>query len=275
MLLPGSAEGLYLTSADFEAIVRGLGRALAALVGTGMDQTLRAPPVIAQSVIERAGYAASFPHLLGRVQTGGGAGSPSAESGLVLLPAACYGIYPRYEGLRLTGSAGASVYATCFRQEASAECGRLRSFRMLEFVRLGAADQCRAWCDQVLAAAHDWLAGLGLQLEKAVASDPFFGNGGRLMQKLQREERLKTELVTEVGDGHRQAVCSGNYHKDVFGRAFAISGPDGDAAHTACLAFGYERLMLALLHRHGGDPRQWPQSVLTTLRLEACDDGRG
>ncbi len=263
MLLPTPAAGVYLTTGGFEAVVHGLSVALTALAGAGVQRSLRAPPVIARSIVERAGYHESFPHLLGRVSAG-----VSAESDLVLLPAGCYCVYPAYEGVRLTTPAELSVEATCFRQEDTAEKGRLRSFRMRELVRFGIADDCRAWRDDRLNSVRDWLAGLGLTTETAVASDPFFGSGSRLIRTLQVEQQLKVEVVAAVGPGQSQAVASGNYHKDQFGRLFSISGPDGRAAHTACMAFGYERLVLALMHVHGENPGQWPGPVQKMLSLE-------
>ncbi|HEX6342580.1 hypothetical protein [Umezawaea sp.] len=266
-LVPTPAAGVHLSTGGFEAVVHGLASALSTLAAPDVPR-LRTPPVIARQTIEEVGYHESFPHLLGRVfaRTDGGA---LAESDLVLLPAGCYCVYPVHAGERLHGPTEVSVEATCFRQEAHAEPGRLRSFRMREFVRLDTAERCLAWRDDRLAAARDLLAELGLETTSEVASDPFFGRGNRLLRKLQVERELKVELCAEVAPGQRQAVASGNYHTDQFGRLFAITGPDGAVAHTACLAFGYERLALALLHRHGEETGRWPDRVRKTLDLEA------
>ncbi len=267
-LLPTSAPGVYLTTAHFEAVVCGLSTALTALAGPGVARVLRTPPVIARSTIEKAGYHKSFPHLLGQVAAQPD-GAELTASDLVLLPAGCYCVYPAFEGARLAGPTDLSVEATCFRQESTAETGRLRSFRMRELVRLGSEAQCRTWRDTQLARSCDWLAELGLATEKAVASDPFFGSGARLARMLQVEEELKIELIAAVGPGQSQAVASGNYHKDQFGRIFGIQGPDGAVAHSACVAFGYERLALALLHQHGDDLGRWPERVREALSLAA------
>jgi seryl-tRNA synthetase len=274
--MPGSAliatpaAGVYLYPGDFEAVVDGLSSALTSSLGMGAQQSMRVPPVIARSVIEKVGYQESFPHLLGTVFARTTAAT-LAESDLVLLPAGCYGVYPAYEGARLAEAAETSIEATCFRQEGSAEVGRLRSFRMREFVRLGAGDDCRAWRDSQLAAAQDWLANLGLDTGRAVASDPFFGGGNRLMRMLQMEQELKIELLAAVGPGQVQAIASGNCHKDQFGRLFAISDWSGGIAHTACVAFGYERLALALIQQHGENPRRWPDVVKEILSLGALE----
>jgi seryl-tRNA synthetase len=250
---------VFLTTAGFEAVVDGLDTALTAFAG--VMSSLRTPPVVARSVIEKSGYDESFPHLLGRVVIG------AEETDLVLLPAACYAVYPWLDGVQLTAPTELSVEATCFRQEGSTEIGRLRSFRMRELVRVGAADDCRTWRDDRLARARDWLTELGLATDLVIASDPFFGTGDRLLRAFQQEEKLKIELVATVGTGQAQAVASGNYHKDKFGRLFAIVDPAGGVAHTACLAFGYERLVLALMYRYGDNPDRWPRSVRAMLTL--------
>lgn len=261
------AAGVCLSSAGFESIVRGLASALAVLASDEVVQ-LRTPPVIAREIIEKAGYDKTFPHLLGRVFARADSGV-TAESDLVLLPAGCYCVYPLYTGVRLGAAVELSVEATCFRQEEQAEAGRLRSFRMREFVRLGTTDQCLAWRDDRLAAAGEWLADLGLEAESAVAADPFFGSGDRMLRMLQIERELKIELRVAVAPGQVQAVASANCHTDQFGRLFDIADAHGDVAHTACLAFGYERLALALIHRHGADQRRWPDRVRKILSLGA------
>jgi seryl-tRNA synthetase len=269
-LVPTPATGVYLSTGDFEMIVRGLTSALGTLASDGGRQSLRTPPVIAREIIEKVGYHESFPHLLGRVFARADTGT-LAESDLVLLPAACYCVYPVYADVRLKEATEVSVEATCFRHEADAEVGRLRSFRMREFVRLGTAEQCLTWRDDRLATVRDWLAELGLETVSAVASDPFFGSGSRMMRMLQMERELKIELQAAVGPGQVQAIASGNYHTDKFGQLFAIFGPDGDVAHTACLAFGYERLALAMMHRHGANAHRWPDRIRRILGLEAAE----
>jgi seryl-tRNA synthetase len=268
-LLSTSVAGVYLTTHDFETVVHGIRCALSELADPQPPRSWRAPPVIARSLIEKVGYHESFPHLLGRIYTRSQADQMD-ESDLVLLPAACYSAYPEFAGLRLAGPTSVSVEATCFRQEESAEPGRLRSFRMREFVWLGGAGEGRAWRDHQLAGARAWLAELGLEPSRVVASDPFFGSGSRLRQNLQIDQELKIELAAPVAAGLNQALASGNYHKDQFGRLFAIRDSAGEVAHSACMAFGYERVALALFHRHGPDPRRWPEHVRKILNEEGA-----
>ena len=152
--LPTEAPGVYLFPDAFERIVAGLRRGIDALAADEPMRVLGVPPVIARGTIERTGYPASFPHLLGTVHSFTGdakqwsALSPLVEAGgawqstheptdLVLLPAACYPVYASMAGQTLDRPRTHRVSARCFRQEATAEIGRLRSFRMVEFVTAG------------------------------------------------------------------------------------------------------------------------------------------
>jgi hypothetical protein len=139
---------------------------------------------------------------------------------------------------------------------------------MREFVRLGGEADCHAWRDAWLESAEAWVRELGLIPKRVIANDPFFGRAQRLLRATQREQELKWELVVEVGPAHSQAVASCNYHKSHFGEVFEIADSTGQPAHSACAAFGYERLALALAHRHGADQRRWPASVRSMVNLE-------
>ena len=46
-----------------------------------------------------------------------------------------------------------------------------------------------------------------------------------------------------------------------------MKGEDGEAAHTACVAFGIDRLAIALFATHGLDAAKWPASVRDALGL--------
>ena len=279
--LPTEAPGVYLFPEAFERIVAGLRRGIDALAADEPMRVLGVPPVIARGTIERTGYPASFPHLLGTVHSFTGdakqwsALSPLVEAGgawqstheptdLVLLPAACYPVYASMAGQTLDRPRTHRVSARCFRQEATAEIGRLRSFRMVEFVTAGDPDHCVLWRDRRLEQIADWLESLELKVSVEDADDPFFGTGRKLYQAAQRRQRLKFELRVALDDDVVQAVGSANCHKDHFGAAFDIAA-DGAPAHTACVGFGLERIALALIHAHGAELEDWPAAVAAGL----------
>ncbi|MGF1427144.1 hypothetical protein [Kitasatospora sp. LaBMicrA B282] len=279
---PTEAPGVLLYPAAFEQLLSGLRAGIARLAAAEPYERLTVPPVIARRTLERAGYVTAFPHLLGTVHgfrgtaqdwaplaplvaTGGPWHARQEIGDLVLLPAACYPVHATLAGRVLAEPVRYAVEATCFRQEATSETGRLRSFRMAELVTAGDEAHCLAWRDRRLDRVADWLTGLGLEPAVEVADDPFFGGTARFYQAAQRTQQLKYELRVELADGVVQAVASANLHKDHFGSAFGFHTADGAPGHTACTAFGLERIALALLHTHGPYPARWPGSVRATL----------
>lgn len=279
--VPTDVPGVYLFAGSFENVILALRRGIAQLAADEPFQRLAIPPVISRRTIERAGYVKTFPQLLGTVHSYTGdskqwaALAPLVEqdgawhaeqriSDLVLLPAACYPVYAMLADRKLTGPARFAVAANCFRQEATSEVGRLRSFRMAELVTVATEEHCVRWRDHWLERVGDWLSDLGLQVSIEVADDPFFGPGRKLFQAAQRAQELKFELKVAVSPDKVQAVASANYHKDHFGDTFGFC-VDGEVGHTACMAFGMERLTLALINAHGPRLECWPAGVRSLL----------
>jgi len=58
---------------------------------------------------------------------------------------------------------------------------------------------------------------------------------------------------------------SANCHRDHFGHAFAIETADGAVARSSCVAFGVDRISVALLATHGFLPERWPAIVRERL----------
>lgn len=245
-----TAWGVELSPSEDERVLDLLRVNIARRFGHSAAEHYVAPPVIARSTVERAGYADSFPHLLGTVHAAPG-GSAQAPTDLVLPASGCHHIYPLVADRTLTEPLTLSLEARCFRAETTDEPGRLRSFRMYEVVYLGPEAEVEAWREDMLRSAAAWLGELGLSVETIPANDPFFGRTGRLMASVQRTQHLKWEITAEVAQDTVQAVASANFHKDQFGEAFEVTGPQGAPLHSACLGFGMDRLLLALRHLHG------------------------
>ncbi len=58
-----------------------------------------------------------------------------------------------------------------------------------------------------------------------------------------------------------------NYHRDHFGTTWDIRLPDGSPAHTGCVAFGMDRLAVAMFATHGPKLDKWPAPVRKALSL--------
>jgi seryl-tRNA synthetase len=58
-----------------------------------------------------------------------------------------------------------------------------------------------------------------------------------------------------------------NYHQDHFGEVWGLRGANGELMHTGCVAFGMDRLAVALFATHGVDVANWPAPVRDALGL--------
>jgi hypothetical protein len=110
-----------------------------------------------------------------------------------------------------------------------------------------------------------WMKELALDGHIEVATDPFFTSEARGRLLMQQMLPLKYELQLRVDpDGRSVAAASFNNHQQHFGRAFSILLPSGDHAHSGCVAFGWERWMIAFVNQHGPDEERWPNIVRST-----------
>ena len=109
---------------------------------------------------------------------------------------------------------------------------------------------------------------LGLPYRIDQASDAFFGRGGKLMAMSQIEQALKFELLVPVRSAEQPTACmSFNYHRDHFGTAWNLHNKAGAVMHTGCVAFGMDRLALALFATHGLENANWPEATRQALGL--------
>jgi len=283
LLIRSGVDGVYgLTGAfeheleRFERYVTRMGRHL-------NPEVIRFPPLLNRSVYEKTDHLEAFPQLIGSVHSFAGTDREHEEmirskdkgedwsralaaTELVMAPAACYPLYPIIAGALPAGGRTVDLRSFVFRREPSADPARMQTFRMREFVRLGTPAEALAHRDYWLKRGEEMLRAIGLDATPVVANDPFFGRGGRVMAATQREQALKFELVVPVSTADLPtAVFSANYHLDHFGAAFGIRSADGATAHSACVGFGLERIVLALFGAHGFDSAKWPADVQSVL----------
>ena len=135
-------------------------------------------------------------------------------------------------------------------------------------VRLADLEQVRAWRETWIQRGLAMLKEIELPAYVAPANDPFFGRGGRMLAANQREQQLKFEIVVPItSEKDPTAIMSFNYHQDHFGTTWGLRSADGTPAHTGCVAFGMDRLVVALFWRHGLDTGKWPAGVRSALSL--------
>jgi seryl-tRNA synthetase len=282
LLLPTPVGGVYVRTGLFEQVIEGLTFFITLHREPG-TQILRFPPVMSRTELERSGYLHSFPHLLGGVSCLQG-DEPKVRAlverqewvkelsatELVLSPAACYPVYPMAAACGPVPAEGLlfDVASDCFRRESTHEIGRFQSFRMREFVCMGTPEQVLEFRSRWMFLAQRLAKLLGLPHSIAPASDPFFGRAGRLAAMSQLEQSLKFELLIPLRSEEEPTACmSFNCHRDHFSTVWHLTTENGEKAHTGCVAFGLDRLALALFKTHGLDLSKWPALVRKSLAI--------
>jgi seryl-tRNA synthetase len=285
LLLESGVPGVYGHNATFEDVRGRLDERLSSEAAARGAERLRFPPLLPRRQLESSGYLASFPHLAGSVYAFDGderqAASQSERAGrhedwsefqqmteLTLMPAACYPVYPAIAGRGPLAAGGVFVDAGgawVFRHEPSHDPARRQIFHQHELVRIGEPEAVLAWRDEWAQRGLELLRALGLDAHLDQANDPFFGRRGRMLAANQRDEGLKLELLADIAGPEPTALASFNHHRDHFGTTYGIELAGGGTAHTACLGFGHERIVLALLRTHGLNPEAWPAHVRTEL----------
>lgn len=283
LIVPTAQPGTFGRGAVFEDVLERFNGLVSKLSARDGAEVYTFPPVIDRGILEKVHYMDSFPHLCGsvhsffgnglealrlaeRVNSGEPWGDLLGQTGVTLNPAACYPVYPTFTGTVPAEGRLVTMLNWVYRHEPSHEPTRMQSFRVREYVRVGTPDQVVSWRDMWLERGVKLLTSLGLPAKPDVASDPFFGRGGKMLAESQKQAKLKFEvLVPVISEENPTAVCSFNFHQTHFGDTFEIKTPDGNAANTACLGFGLERVTMALFKHHGFKPENWPAEVRQQL----------
>lgn len=285
LLIPSGVQGIYGKSGVMENVICRIDELLTDIGREMGADIMRFPPVMNRATVEQTGYMKSFPQLLGSVHSFTGKhrehqqllnameegqdwsqSLPSTQD--VLIPAACYPVYPTLAGTLPEDGRLVDVCCFCFRHEPSPDPARMQSFRQHEFIRIADAHTVEQWHGEWIKRGDAFLRSLGLEPVVAPANDPFFGPGGRLLAASQQEQQLKFELLSPINSSeHLTAISSCNYHQDHFASKFGIYTASGEIAHTSCIGFGLERIALALFRKHGLDTAEWPVEVRKRLAV--------
>lgn len=286
ILIATAVPGIYGRSQAFERVITGLDSLLGEMAAPLNATVLRFPPVYPRVDFERTDYIASFPDLSGVVSSFTRGDREHREllsaredghawdgwldpTAVVLTNAICHPLYATLEGRLPEGGGVYDLFGYGFRHEPSVDPMRMQSFRMREFVFVGAPEDAQSYRDTWLDIAVDTLASLGLAVSAVPANDPFFGRAGKMLVSAQLRENLKVEIIVPLyGDLHEgTAIASANCQRDHLTSPFGIHTADGALAHGACVAFGMERSALALFRTHGLSTQTWPAEVRSRLGL--------
>ncbi len=214
--------------------------------------SLSFPSDIPLSSLDQAGFTSAFPDKL--VGHGEAAGSP----------AVCYHHYPTLSDCTVDASGSVvTALGRCFRdefdQKSTHAVERLREFTMREIITVGTPQVVEGVRRNLMTRVRAWTKELGLDGDVEVATDPFFTDQSRGRLLMQQLLPLKYELRLRADNSGRTiAAASFNNHHDHFGKAFRIRLASGGSAHSGCVAFGWERWVVAFVNQHGADARNWP-----------------
>lgn len=286
LLIETGVDGLYGHGGQFEDVIEAFCRLIDRVSQNDGAEAVHFPPGMSRRLFEASGYMKSFPHLAGTVhafcgtdldhmnllqclEVGSEAWTQSQKpTEIVLTPAACYPLYPtvaRRGPLPRNGSLF-NLNSYCFRHEISKDPARQQLFRMREYVCMGTEEQVTEFRQLWINRSIEIMASVGLDAKIEVANDPFFGRIKSMYMENQRNRKLKYELVIPIASIEQPTACmSFNYHQDSFGIRWELRLQDGSIAHTACVAFGLERIVLALFHAHGLEYKRWPSPIQETL----------
>jgi hypothetical protein len=234
----------------------------------------RFPATIAAADLAPVAWLRSFPHLATFVM-GGQRRRPTLEALAascadgegasipadllepvthLLAPATCYHFYPRLAGRRLEAPLVLTAMCQCHRREERYEPLRRQwCFSMREIVYIGDRHSVERFTARGRRLLDALVRRLAIDATWHTATDPFFDPANDPKALAQRVEPAKQEL--RLADG--LAIASSNTHRTFFADCYDIRIRK-EAAHSACVAFGIERWLFALVQRFGADARDWP-----------------
>lgn len=286
-LIESGVPGVYGHGDVYESVRDRLETVVSAMAADTGALRWRFPPVVPRENLERNGYVGKFPHLAASIFSFEGTESDALiqsqraaaqedwsefqeQTALMMLPAACYPVYPAIAARGALPEGGVSIDmggTWVFRHEPSLDPARRQTFRQHELVRMASPEEVLSWRHDWMQLGLEFVTSLGLEAHLAVASDPFFGRQGRFLAADQSAEELKFELLVPIAGPEPTACASFNYHRDHFGQVFGLKHADQTTAHTACVGFGQDRIVLALMRAHGLEPQTWPLAVRALLTL--------
>ena len=154
VLIATGVDGVVGRGAVFEDVLMRLDAVISRWGQGNGAEMVYFPPVMNSSYLETNGYLKSFPQLATALHgfTCDDHGQVTGEdlpTELMLVPAACYPIYPMVaeRGPLPAGGGLFDICSWCFRREPSKDAARLQSFRMHEYVRLGTEEDVLAFRD--------------------------------------------------------------------------------------------------------------------------------
>lgn len=187
----------------------------------------------------------------------------------VVRHAACVPVYPLLKDAQISKDKPRYflVSGKCFRNEGANTCelSRLNEFFMKEFVCVGTLEQTMQMIAKARELWHEWIEKFDLNCTIETANDSFFASNYKKLKLFQLIGDSKQEFrVLVPSSGTYCAVSSSNVHRTHFTKPYNIKNEEA-YCHSACFAFGLERLAYTLLAQKGVDSELWDEQTRTEI----------
>ena len=188
-------------------------------------------------------------------------------TGFILEPFVCHNVYRALRGSQLDDGCTVTALGNCYRYEGHrfAPLERQWEFSMREAVLLGSHDYVVATRTRLIELTQALVDELELDATLEVATDPFFAAEAASLRTFQAMRSTKLELRLAIGGGTRVAAASFNLHGSVFATPMQLRAGTA-VAETACVGWGLERWMAAVIARWGVEPERWPATLRRNAR---------
>ncbi|WP_128896086.1 hypothetical protein [Longirhabdus pacifica] len=183
------------------------------------------------------------------------------HTGDYLQPCICYHCYEELGNQKWDNHHIFTAKGPCFRHEVEWKLNTFRKneFMMREIVFVGDQQWVIFMREQLMQAVWTLFCKLDMTGHIIAAHDPFF-HYDDVQQKamFQLVTDAKYELEVNVGDDKHYSIASFNYCEDVLCEKYNITGRDGQALYSGCVAFGLDRWLAALFYYYGQDMKKLP-----------------
>ncbi len=181
-------------------------------------------------------------------------------TGFILEPFVCHNVYRALRGTAVADGRTITALGTCYRHEGFRFEPLLRQweFSMREVVLVGAPGYVTEQRARCVALTQELARDLDLDARLEIATDPFFVSEAASKRTFQAMSSTKLELKLAIDDTASTAAASFNLHGNQFTAPMAIHDGAGAPVETACVGWGLERWLAAIVARWGADPARWP-----------------
>ena len=181
-------------------------------------------------------------------------------TGFILEPFVCHNVYRALRNSRIDAGRTITALGTCYRHEGIRFEPLLRQweFSMREVVLVGAPAYVAEQRARLIELTQQLAVDLDLDARLEIATDPFFVSEAASKRTYQAMNSTKLELKLALDGTSATAAGSFNLHGRQFTEPMQITDGEGEVLETACIGWGLERWMAAVISRHGSDAANWP-----------------